>query len=58
MDDSTFYLAAGVLILALIVVFTDAISTSFETPDGLWTMLTGFAAFLGARAVIKNGRNK
>jgi O-antigen ligase len=61
-DDATFYLATGVLILACVVIFADALIRDFETPDGLWTMLTAFAAFLGARAVgrsldRRNGQN-
>lgn len=57
MDDLTFYLAAGVLIFATIVVTLDAASESYRAPDGVWTMLVAFATFLGARSVIRrNGR--
>jgi uncharacterized membrane protein required for colicin V production len=56
MDQDTFHLAAGVLIIAIVVVLLDAALASFETPDGLWTMLVAFAAFLGARGAIRNGR--
>jgi hypothetical protein len=56
-DDGTYFLAAAVLVVASVVVLLDAALTSFETPEGLWSLLVAFATFLSIRAVQHQRRN-
>lgn len=57
MDDRTWYLALGSLILALFGIGLDAALKSFDLPGGLWGFLSALLGFLGARsyAKAKNG---
>lgn len=60
-DDKVWQLAIGALLLALVAMVLDALSTSFEVGNGLWTFLAAFMGMLGAYATIRlrngNGRN-
>lgn len=58
MDDRTYNIAVGLLVVVIVAILVDAVGQTYEAPAGLWTALTGIAAFLGGREVFRrNGKN-
>lgn len=60
MDDRTYYIALGVLGVAIVAILIDAVIRSYVAPSGLWTVLAAVAGFLGARGALRrngNGKN-